>query len=268
MHAKISDATILTIIICTILLVMLGGIIISFLFAYQKKSHNHEQELLILKEDFNKTLLLSKLEIQEQTLDHIAKELHANISHLVSVININLSAHLQQYGDGPDENIHETKLLVKQLMAEIKGLSVALNTEHIGKAGFQRMLRNELERLTKTGLYEIQFLVLGQEYRLAPEREIILFRLCQEIINNIIRHAMAEKINIELHYEASRLIIKIADNGVGFSKEQAENGAGNNGSTGLSNIHSRCRQINGGVLISSARGSGTSVIVTIPTIPS
>ena len=264
MHEKISDVTVLTIIISTVLLVFLGSIILYFLFAYQKKGHRHQEEIILLNEQFQKTLLLSKLEIQEQTLDHIAKELHANISQLVSIININLSVHLQQHPSEANENIIETKALVKQLMAEIKSLSVVLNTEHIGKAGFLQMLKNELDRLTKTRLFQIEFSIDGQVLRLHPEKEIILFRLLQEILNNIIKHAAADRITVELHYEEFNLSIRVSDNGKGLDVVKIRSNAASSNSTGISNIYNRSKQIDATVDIASSPQTGTTFYVRVP----
>src|SRR3954471_21852914 len=89
-------ATSLTIVTSTILVLCLCIAIIYFLFIYQRKKFRHQQELIEIREAFSQTLLQSKLAIQEQTLDHISKELHANFSHLVSLININLAEILPQ----------------------------------------------------------------------------------------------------------------------------------------------------------------------------
>src|SRR5687767_793739 len=91
-----SEITSFTIIISTLLILSFAVIIVYFLFLYQNKRHSHQKEVMELRENFNQTLLQSKLEIQEQTLDHISKELHANFSHLVSLININLASILPQ----------------------------------------------------------------------------------------------------------------------------------------------------------------------------
>lgn len=264
MHPKISEVTILTLVISTLLLIVMGGVIVFFLYAYQKKGFRHKAELLLLNEQFGKTLLQSKLEIKEQTLDHIAKELHANISHLVSVININLAAHLEQFPQEANENIRETKALVKQLMAEVKSLSLTLNTEHIGKAGFLKMLEKELERLNKTGRYQVTVERSGDVFRLSEEKEIILFRLCQEILNNIIKHAACTAITVFVHYDEKTVFLTIQDNGKGFDLVSTRAHAALNGSTGLANIYSRSVQINGEVSIESYSGKGTTINVKIP----
>src|SRR6185436_13330787 len=125
MPASSSNILTFVIVISTLLLLVFGGIIVRYIFLYQRKRYRHEQEVLEMREVFNHALLQSKLEIQEQTLNHIAKELHANFSHLVSLININLSGLLPESNEETRSSIMETKSLAKQLLFELKALSAS-----------------------------------------------------------------------------------------------------------------------------------------------
>lgn len=230
---------------------------------YQRKRFLHQQEMLELREEFNQTLLLSKLEIQEQTLDHIAKELHANFSQLVSLININLSEILPQSAEETKSSIIETKSLAKQLLSELKTLSASLNTDHIMHIGFERALNNELNRFLNTKKYEVTFTKKGQEYRLNPAREIILFRLCQEILNNSLRYSKAHKIDATIDYMPEVFKLELSDDGIGFDPEAIFNSKEQN-STGIINIHKRASLINAIIEVISNKGKGTKYIITIP----
>jgi len=119
MQASVSTVSLLTIIISTLLLLSFSSAVIYYVFLYQRKRFRHQKEVQDMLDTFNQTLLQSKLEIQEETLDHIAKELHANFSQLVSLININLSAILPQSSDETKEGILETKSLAKLGVSEI-----------------------------------------------------------------------------------------------------------------------------------------------------
>lgn len=263
MYEEISDVTILTIIISTFLLLFLGSIVIYFLLIYQRKVHRHQEELLLLRETFNKTLLQSQLEIKEHTLHHISTELHSNISQIVAVINMNLSSYFQS--SPRDESIlRETKTLVKQLATEVKSLTTTLNSDHVGKAGFLKMMRTEIERLERAHVYKVHLNISGSEFRLNPEKEIILFRLCQEILNNIIKHADGSVIEIFLEFETNALIISIKDNGKGFDLEETSLRAIETGSTGINNIYSRTTQMEGEVVIYTSPGNGAEIKVKIP----
>ncbi len=254
----------LTIFISTAIVLALSIAIVYFLFLYQRKRFRHQQELLEIREVFGQTLLQSKLEIQEQTLDHIAKELHANFSHLVSLININLAEILPQTPVNQRENILETKSLAKQLMGELKALSATLNTDHIIHIGFVKALENELNRIAHTGRYEVIVTKTGEVYRMLPEREIILFRLCQEVLNNTIKYAKASKIITALNFSPELFSLTITDNGGGFHVEEAMDLSGEKQSTGLINIRKRAALINADVNITSTIGVGTVVAINIP----
>jgi len=257
-----SEVTIQTIIISTLGFLLLGASVIYFLFLYQKKRFRHQQELLEMREAFNQTLLQSKLAIQEQTLDHISKELHANFSHLVSLININLAELLPLTSTDTREHVMETKSLVKQLMSELKALSASLNTDHIIHIGLFKALENELGRLGKK--YEITITKTGEEYRLKPDHETILFRLCQEVLNNIIKYSEASRIITSLSYNADSFILSISDNGTGFNVQQVMEASGEKQSTGLLNIKKRASLIHGELHINSVPGEGTTVTIQIP----
>lgn len=257
-------ATSLTIIISTLLVLSLCAAVVYFLFMYQQKKFRHQQEIIEMREAFNQVLLQSRLAIQEQTLDHISKELHANFSHLVSLININLQEILPQAPIDQRENILETKSLAKQLMSELKALSASLNTDHIIHIGFVKALENELNRLAKTRKYEVSTIKRGEEYRILPEHEIILFRLCQEVLNNVVKYAQASKVTASLDFAKEQFVLIITDNGTGFDLANALDQSGEKQSTGLVNMNKRASLINAELLITSNDGTGTSVMITIP----
>jgi signal transduction histidine kinase len=252
-----------TIAISTIFLLIAGMLAARYVFLYQRKRFVHQQEVMELKEAFSHTLLQSKLEIQEQTLDHIAKELHANVGHLVSLIQIGLEELSMQTTGKAKENTLETQGLTKQLFSELRALNASLNTDLIMHIGFVQALNNELIRLGTAKKYKISFTKTGQEYRLRPEHEIILFRLCQEVLNNVAKYAEAKSLTITLNYSPKEFVVEIADDGRGFNVEEALEQSGEKSSTGLINIQKRARIINASVNISSSPGNGTTFIISI-----
>ena len=264
MQQSLSETTALTILVSTILLLFFICLITYFFFRQQKKRFQHQREVLELRDSFNQIILQSKLEIQDRTLNHIAKELHANFSHLVSLININLSAILSKSSGEVTEHIVETKLLAKQLMGELKVLSVSLNSDFMMKAGFTKAIENEVQRLSRTRLFEVSYMQTGMPFRLPSGQEIVLFRLCQEVLNNIIKHSGAKKVDVTLHYTESSLSLIIIDNGKGFDLALAKEKSIETDSTGLMNIAGRAKLINAELKIESTLGKGTQVTLIIP----
>lgn len=251
-------------IISACLFVLLLTLAVTFLIVlYRRRQRQYEIQIIELREVFSQTLLQSKLEIQEQTLDHIAKELHSNFSHLVSLININLAEILSQSPAEMKESVIETKSLAKQLLSDLKALSASLNTDHIMHIGFVNALNNELNRLGKARKLQVTMTKNG-DCRLVPEHEIILFRLCQEVFNNIMKYAKATSVNVCMDCNPGHFRLKIVDNGVGFNVEEALFNSANKQSTGIINIQKRAKLINAEVSIVSKENKGTSVEIGIP----
>lgn len=262
MQKSTPDIVSLLVVVSTLLLALMVFFIIRYIMMYQERKFKDQQNVLELHKKFEETLLLSKLEIREQTLNHIGSELHANISHLVSLININLSELLHQSSPQARENILETKSMTRQLSTELRVLNASLNKDYINHIGFADALENEMKRLSKR--LQIQVTSKGLPYRLPTDHDIILLRLCQEVLNNVLKYAKAKSVIALLDYSPDLFTLEITDDGVGFDVEQALRASAAKQSTGLINIQSRATHIKGKVFIESAPGDGTRFIIRIP----
>jgi signal transduction histidine kinase len=245
------------------LLIALGGVIISFILLYQKKKYLHGQEVMQLQENFTKEMLHSKNEIQEQTLQHIASEIHDNFNPTLSVINLNLAGVIPAIEEPVKGTVIDTKLLVKQLMAELRGLSVSLNTDQISRIGFPRALERYVEHLGKAGLYTITFNKTGDDYRLPVNKEIILLRMCQEILNNIVKHANAKNIYIDMAYDPRLYKVTIRDDGDGFDPATISINPQKQDSSGLNNLQRRALAIDAKLSVTSQATQGTTIVIEI-----
>lgn len=248
----------------TILLVSLGLVIISFVFIYQRRRYRHRQEVIELQETFTKEMLHSKNEIQEQTLRHIAAEIHDNFNPTLSVINLNLADVVKTVDDPVKTTVSDTKGLVKQLMADMRALSNSLNSDHVSRIGFTRAFEKFVHHLKKANIFEITFKKTGDEYRLATDKEIILLRMCQEILNNIVKHADATAIDINITYSILSFKVEIKDNGKGFNVAAVSVDPDNQDSNGLRNLRNRAEVINADLIINSQPGAGTTITIDLP----
>jgi len=264
--------TSLTLIISLILIIPLATFIVSMLNFYQSKKHS-DLEVNKIREKFNsfaktkdlhhQSLIQSKLEVQAQTLEHIAKQLHSNISHLAALININLSEILYHSHPAIKPNVQETKTLTKQLMSELNALSVN-NADYITHTGFTKAWEHELNKLSAQSHYKVVLNTSGSPFSLIPDREIMLFLLCQEVLNNILQHAKAKTITVSLSYQAPHLKLDIMDDGVGFNVMEILNKRIiDRESTGLIKIQKRAFLIKATVDIISDIGKGTHFIIDI-----
>jgi signal transduction histidine kinase len=133
-----------------------------------------------------------------------------------------------------------------------------MSSDIILNNGLINALQFEVAQLTKSGIYKISFSTSGYPVFMNTETELVLFRIVQEVLNNILKHADASKIDINLHYTDALLIMEIKDDGKGFSTDKLQPG------TGLQNIKKRTGILKGNISISSTINIGTQIKVEIP----
>jgi signal transduction histidine kinase len=227
---------------------------------YQRNNFRHSLEKQQIQAEFSQTLLQSELEIKEQTLQQMARELHDNIGQVASLIKINL--HTLNVGDNSSavQKVEDTKELVRQLILDVKSLSISLNSERVSKLGIVTALENEVERLNKTGLFNATLDQVGVAPTLEDNTTVILYRMAQEIINNIVKHSGAKHVVISLNTTKTFFILAFRDDGDGYDVSRAMTGGG----SGLMNLHSRAKLIQAKVTFDSSPGNGSNTSIELP----
>ncbi|MCX6316614.1 MAG: ATP-binding protein [Bacteroidetes bacterium] len=249
------------ILFASLLFAILAIVLITFMMLYQKKRIRHKHQLQQMEENFNREILSAQIEIQEQTLEHVASELHDNFNSSLSVVNLNLAGVLPHLSGDTRGPVVEAKTVIKQLMSEMRSLSASLNRDHLLKIGLVRAMEKHIELIKHSGLLEVRFSKEGLPCNIPPRNEIILFRMCQEIINNVIKHSGASQVIISLVCTPDSFSIEISDDGVGFNTDQEHLLTEDKESTGLRNLRKRAKLLNADFAINSAPGKGTSVII-------
>ena len=112
-------------------------------------------------------------------------------------------------------------------------------------------------KINESNLLRINLKVTGLEQRLAPSTEIAVYRVVQEIINNMIKHSKADTITVKIVRNESSMHLSISDNGIGFEKELIAKSTG----LGWKNIFSRISMLNGEIDVETESGSGTSISI-------
>jgi signal transduction histidine kinase len=235
-----------------VLLLMVAAFMLFRIYLKRKNKLLLEKEMLNIQ--FEQTLLQSKLEIQEQTFHEISQELHDNIGQVLSLVSINLNT-LNASHDTV-KIAHMDELLGKAL-TDLRNMSHSLDADYIRNNGWTELVHKLMNNLQNTGKFTTDIQLDDDLPPLGTEKPIILFRMIQEVINNVIKHAQANTIYLKAQKENDRLVITINDNGKGFSKNLVSNGAG------LHNLQNRAKMINAGLMIDSQPGMGTLVTISI-----
>lgn len=207
-----------------------------------------------MKKIYEQTLLESQIEIQEQTLRHISQEIHDNIGQILSLVSLNVSSIVTV----DLEKRAFTRELLSKAMKDLRGLSKSLNPERIMMVELEVAIKNELEKLERSGDYKTELIIKNKISIVNENNKIILFRMIQEIMNNVIKHAKATQIKITFDTDDSQDFLTIEDNGIGFDILKL-----NNNGIGLSNIEKRSQMINATVNIESELNKGTAITFII-----
>lgn len=251
------------------LFICIALVLIIFIIYFQKKKYEHKEALVSVEEKNKRQLMQSKLEVAEQTRLYIAQELHDNIATLSSLLKINLSLIASTADEQKKHDlINQSKELAKTLTMEVKQLSVTLNTDRIIQMGLGQAIGLEVQRMQKLNLFEIVYSIHGEEWLIPADRQIIIFRICQELLHNILKHAQPQKVSIILDFAPSMLTIDIQDNGKGFNMASTRTVPVGTDGSGLINLPNRVKLIGGTLYLDSAPGQGTRSLIQIPKLTS
>jgi signal transduction histidine kinase len=102
--------------------------------------------------------------------------------------------------------------------------------------------------------------VEGPAQELSPETRLLIFRIVQEALQNVVKHAKATKVHIDLHYTAGQLEVSVSDDGMGFSPSVLQN----NATLGMTSMNQRAAMLNGELQITSARNKGATITLKLP----
>lgn len=251
-------------IIGIILGLLLVGFIVTMLVLYQRRQHRQEQEMAIIKDKYEKEVLRSQLEIQENTFKTIAQELHDNIGQTLSVVKLSLSVL-------PIENEHpafeQSKNLLELLnkaVYDLSDLTKSLHTDRIAQVGLVESMKYELATIKRTGVMDVHFNVKGVEFELAEQKAVFLFRMFQEMLHNILKHSKATKISVCVNYSEDEVFtLKIEDNGIGFDLAEKRQSVSSTQGVGLKSLYNRAQLMGADINIVSNKGEGTSITIIL-----
>jgi two-component system NarL family sensor kinase len=243
-----------------ILLVLLLGLLgISAWLRYRLKQRSKLQQE-ILKQQELATHAVIKAEEDERK--RIARDLHDGIGQMMSAARMNLSAFESniQFGNNEQrESFDKIIGLVDESCKEIRSVSHNMMPNALLKSNLATAIRDFTDKIEKNNL-DIQLYTEGIDERLDANLEIVFYRVVQECVNNVIKHAKASRLDISIIKDNSGINATIEDNGKGFDENNRENFEG----IGLKNILTRVEYLKGTVDIHSAPGKGTLVALNVP----
>jgi two-component system, NarL family, sensor kinase len=253
-------------------IVLLLSIFVLVFYYIQKNKIAKKNELIAQQQISN---LINEQEVksynamiegQEEERSRIATDLHDRLGSLLSTIKLLFNSLDSKIDLAQEENRNQYKKaneLLDESVVEVRRISHNLSTGMVISFGLVTALQELTESINDSQLIKCKLLVYGMEERLEQKIEIGVYRIIQELINNILKHAKANKIIIQINKIESSINITVEDDGIGFDPKLKQKYSG----MGLKNLEKRASQLNGSFHIDSQPGEGTISVIEIPILP-
>jgi PAS domain S-box-containing protein len=229
------------------------------------------EEVIAQRERDLRRLSVELISAQEAERRRISRELHDEMGQALTAMSINLSAVEEalppECSPMIKERLTETGWLAERLLAQMRDLSHELRPTLLDDLGLLPALRWYVDRYTRRLKTEVEFEAIGFQDRLTAELETALYRVVQEALTNVARHAQASRVRIRLEHRGTTVTASIEDDGQGFNIEECSGRAASERGTGLIGMRERVTSLRGSFSIKSQPGEGTRLSLEIPVRP-
>ncbi|MCG6187019.1 sensor histidine kinase [Maribellus maritimus] len=238
-------------------MIILAVAIFFFFVAYQKRLLKKELELTKVKSDQQEEILRNTISAQEKERKRIARDLHDEVGAMLSVVKLNVGQIEKKSESEKAKTLAgETKSYLDEVITQVRRISRDLLPPSLEKLGLSFAIQELVNWINKSGKIEIEYWSTGEPVRFEIKKELAVFRIVQEIVNNALKHAEPSRIQIKTRFLNSSLAVSISDDGKGFDlNEKLETGLG------LKNLESRSGTIGAKFKMRSIPGKGTLAII-------
>lgn len=236
-----------------LVLIFIVGII-SFLFQYRKRRAEYELEKRMTDEQHANELLSTQVEIQQQTMQDLGREIHDNVGQKLTLASIYAQqlAFENKYPD-VNEKIATIGSIINASLSELRSLSRTLTSDYIQRTELTELIETECERVNALGKCKVKYQLAQVKIPLDDTRKKIVLRIVQEFLQNSLKHAQCNNITVFLQYAEGKLKITARDDGAGFDPEEEFSGIG------LENMRKRADIIGAQFSLTSRLKEGTEI---------
>lgn len=245
----------------SMILLILFVSIVFFIIRYRRRKMEHEDEKRKLEMQHTEELIKTKTELQVSVMKLIGAELHDTINQRLTLAYLH-TGNMQKIEDAGKLKMYAGEIgkIIMLTQNEIRGLSKILSGDGFSEFGLCGFLEKELQRIRLLGTCDTALTLKGEPPSFANEKaELMLARICQEFIQNSLKHAEAALLEITVDNSGERLMICCQDNGKGFDTDLVQKGTGQ----GLGNIMKRAEMINAVITWQTNPGKGTRLAINL-----
>jgi signal transduction histidine kinase len=237
---------------------ILVAIVVQF-FGWIGRQLNEEREIARAALEENIRLQQEREELAaEHERNRIAREIHDGIAQSIYMLSLNLEAAADATANEPalSQRLHQLVSLSKQALLEVRHYIFDLKPLLSGDTTLAGALQSQIREFTAVSGLPVDLDVQGRDRALAPAVTTALYRVAQESLANVFRHARATEASVTLRMDARSVTLEVCDNGAGFHPRQGEG-------RGLANMRQRMEELAGDLRVESVPGEGTRVIAIL-----
>jgi signal transduction histidine kinase len=251
------------ILIGTIVMLMLGIFVVVMVVMQQKQVVQYKLSLKDKDLQLQKERLVAVIQGQETERKRIAEDLHDEVGAQLSVLKLNLNHLQQQAQNGQVERIKETKEFTDTIIQQLRFISQSLHPQTLDNLGLSHALDSFTSLMNKNKEVLIKYQTDSSPFQVDREKALNVYRVVQELVNNIIKHAQAKNVLISYQSNSTQLIITVEDDGNGLLTEGLQESRKKTGSLGLKNIESRLNIIGGNINFVKKAPGGTKAEIRV-----
>ena len=254
----------LFLIVGTLGMLLLAAAVVLFVFVYQKRLIQHQLKLQKVQADYQRELLKANIHAQEKERKRIAQDLHDEVGAMLSAIKLSVNQIQRNRADVDqfESTSKETKSMIDETIENVRRISKDLLPVTLENFGFIHALQELSDKLNSSTPLLTSFECEGDLLPLEQNDQLAIYRVVQELCNNIIKHAQATKIDMKLSLSSQGLRLQVIDDGIGFSVDDLSKVNGATG-IGLKSIESRVNMLGGHIEYQGTPEKGTTVNIEL-----
>lgn len=241
---------------------LLAVAIVMFMTFYQKRMLQEQYKRQQMEIAFQQKMIEAALQSQEEERRRLAGEMHDSIGAMLSAIRLGISTLAKQIPD--PQLVDFPKEMLDETIQSVRRISRDLMPATLEKFGLAPAVKELCDRFQSTAGLPIHCEQNGEIPPFDKTRELMLFRIVQELINNALKHAQAKSIQVSLAHSSAIIEVIVEDDGVGFDVDAIKNSREPGRGLGIFNIENRVRVLNATIAYDKERKQGSKTTVKVP----
>jgi signal transduction histidine kinase len=233
----------------TVGMILLASGLILFVIYHQRRVLRYQNKMQEMEGEYQKMLLKASIKLQEEERSRLAADLHDDAGPLLATARLYLNENLVNMDKAAQmQSIFNAKQIIDETIQLIRNISHSLMPPTLKNFGLESAVNDFFQKINNAGSINVNARFHDYKNRLKAEKELIIFRILQELVNNILKHSNASFIHLTQHEGEEKVILRLHHDGKGITQQEFVRLTRSKDGLGLKNIQSRLRVIQGDIL--------------------